>query len=67
MFNKELFSYRDKLYWVYRKLKEHQVKPENVADIRDYWGCDLVLRNNQNEQRILYFLIEIPEAEIVKD
>lgn len=67
MFGKELFNYQDKLYWVYRKLKEHQIKPENVSLVRDYWGCDLVLRNNQNDQRILYFLVEIPEAEIVKD
>ena len=66
MINKELFKYRDNLYWIFRKVKEHQLKPEVVAPLREYWGCDLVLRNNQGEEKYLYFLVEIPEAEVIE-
>lgn len=47
-------------------MKEHQLKPEAVAPLREYWGCDLVLRNNHGEERFLYFLVEIPEAEVIE-
>ena len=65
MLKKELFKYRDSLYWVYRKVKESQVKPEYVSQLREYWGCNMVLRNNHGDEKFLYFLVEIPEAEIV--
>lgn len=65
MLNKELVQYQDKLYWVYRKVKNSQVKEGSVSDLRDFWFCDVAVRSkNQNDDLIL-FLREIEEAKIV--
>jgi hypothetical protein len=66
MFCKELVNYQNNLYWVYRKVKEHQVKPDNITLIRDYWGCDIVLKQNNTQEKYLLFLILIPEAEVLE-
>ena len=67
MFPKELVNYQDKLYMVYKKLKPHQINDGSINDIRDFWRCDVVVRNRINNDDTLLFLREIPEAEIVKD
>lgn len=65
MLNKELVQYQDKLFWVYRKVKNSQVKEGRVSDLRDFWFCDLAVRSkNQNDDLIL-FLREIEDAKIV--
>jgi len=65
MISKELVNYQDKLYWIYRKVKHHQVKEGSVNDLKEFWMCDMVVRNkNQNDDTLL-FMREIEEAKIV--
>lgn len=64
---KELVSYQNKLYWIYRKVKNHQVKEGGVNDLKEFWMCDMVVRSkNQNDDNLL-FLREIEDAKIVKE
>ena len=62
MFPKEFVNYQDKLYWVYRKIKQHQVKEGSLSDLKDFWRCDVVVKSkNQNDEPLL-FMREIEEA-----
>lgn len=65
MLNKELINYQDKLYWVYRKVKQSQVKQEFITDLRDFWMCDLVVKDRNSNDSNLIFLREICDAVIV--
>jgi hypothetical protein len=65
MLNKELVNYQDKLYWVYRKIKHSQVKEGSVNDLKEFWHCDMVVRNRNQQDDTLLFLREIEEAKIV--
>jgi hypothetical protein len=65
MLNKELVNYQDKLYWVYRRIKHSQVKEGSVNDLKEFWYCDMVVRNRNQQNDILLFLREIEEAKIV--
>jgi hypothetical protein len=65
MLNKELVNYQDKLYWVYRRIKHSQVKEGSVNDLKEFWYCDMVVRNRNQQDDILLFLREIEEAKIV--
>jgi hypothetical protein len=65
MLNKELVNYQDKLYWVYRSVKQTQVKTELISDLKEYWLCDLVVRDKNTENSKLLFLREISDAIIV--
>jgi len=65
MLNKELINYQDKLYWVYRKVKQSQVKQEFITDLRDFWLCDLVVKDRNSNDSNLIFLREISDAIIV--
>ena len=67
MLNKELVQYQDKLYWIYRKVKQSQIKEGYVSDIKEFWQCDMVVRSRHNNDDLLLFLREIEEAKIVKD
>ena len=67
MLNKELVNYQDKLYWVYRKVKNSQVKDGSITDLTNFWMCDMVVRNRINNDDTLLFMREIGEAEIVID
>lgn len=67
MLNKELIHYNDKLYWVYRKVKQSQIKENHINDVKDMWLCDLVLRSKNQDETQLIFVREIEEAVIVKD
>ena len=65
MVPKEFVNYQDKLYWIYRKVKHHQVKEGSINDLKEFWMCDMVVRNkNQNDDTLL-FMREIEEATIV--
>lgn len=63
--NRELVKYQDKLFWVYRKLKQEQVREHLIQDIRQYWGCDLVLKQKTPQGEVFLFIVEIPEVEII--
>lgn len=67
MLNKELIHYNDKLYWVYRKVKQSHIKENHINDVKDMWLCDLVLRSKNQDETQLIFVREIEEAKIVKD
>lgn len=66
MLNKELVNYQNKLFYIYKKLKQERIVEGSVNDLRVYWGCDIVVRSRVNNDDTLLFLVEIPEAEIVK-
>lgn len=65
---KELLNYQDRLFWVYRRVKESHIKPEGITMVRDYWKCDMVLKqnNHQGGDVMLIFLREIPEATVLE-
>jgi hypothetical protein len=67
MFPKELVNYQDKLYYIYKKMKPHQIKDGYINDVKEHWRCDVVVKNRINNDDTLLFLREIPEVEIVKD
>ena len=67
MLNKELIHYNNKLYWVYRKVKQSHIKENHINDVKDMWLCDLVLRSKNQDETQLLFVREIEEAKIVKD
>jgi hypothetical protein len=67
MIPKELVNYQNKLYYVYKKMKPDQIKEGYVNDVKDFWRCDVVVRNKFNNDDTLLFLREIEEAQIVRD
>ena len=67
MLNKELVNYQNKLYYIFKKLKQDRIVEGSVNDLKELWRCDIVVKSRINNDDTLLFLIEIPEAEIVKD
>jgi hypothetical protein len=67
MLNKELVNYQNKLFYVYKKIKQDRIKDGYVNDIKDFWLCDVVVRSRVNNDDTLLFLREIEEAQLVKD
>ena len=69
MFNKELFNFQDKLYYIKRKIKETSVKSEFVNDLKEYWDCDNVVKqiHRQTSENYYLFLVEIVEAEVIEE
>ena len=63
--NKELVNYQNKLYWVYRKIRQSQVKDGSISDLKEFWMCDMVIRNKNQTNDTLLFMREIEEAIIV--
>jgi len=57
--------YQNKLYYVYRKLKTSQIKDGYVNEIKEFWMCDVVVKNKINQDENLLFLREIENAIIV--
>jgi hypothetical protein len=64
--NKELLNYNNKLYWVYRRVRESSINIGKVNDAKELWLCDIVLKQRVQENDILIFLREIPDAEYVE-
>lgn len=65
MLPREYINYQDKLYWVYRKVNQSQVKEDSVSDLKDFWMCDIVIRSRNQNDSTLLFMREIEEAKIV--
>ena len=63
--NRELITFKDKLFWVYRRVKNDQIKEGFVNDVKELWMCDLVLKSKINNDDTLLFLREIEDAIIV--
>ena len=55
MIPKELVNYQDKLYYIFRKMKPHQIKDRDINDVKEYWGCDVVVKNRINNDDTLLF------------
>ena len=65
---KELIKYQDSLYLLHDKVKESHIKPENINDLKEYWECDIVLKQkNPVGEVYLLFLNVIQEAEIIEE
>ena len=67
LLNKELINYRDNLYWVYRKVKEDQIKTGHVSDVKEMWNCDVVVKGRTGNDGILLFLRLIEDAKIIEE
>jgi hypothetical protein len=65
MLNKELVNYQNKLYYIYKKLKQDRIKEGYVNDVKDFWECDIVVRSRINNDDTLLFLREIEEVTYV--
>jgi len=65
MLPREYVNYDNKLYWVYRKVNQSQVKEGSISDLKDFWMCDMVIRNKNQTNDTLLFMREIEEAIIV--
>lgn len=65
LLNKELIKYQDKLFWVYRKIKQELVNEKYIQDLREFWMCDIILKQKTPQGEVFIFLREIPEAVIV--
>lgn len=65
MLNKELLKYQNKLYYVFKKLKQSQVNEGYVNDLKEWWNCDVVVKSRQQNDDTLIFLREIEDAIIV--
>ena len=65
MLIKELVKYQDKLYWTYRKVKSSQIKEGRVNDLKEFWHCDVAVRNKNQNDDVILFLREISEAILV--
>jgi hypothetical protein len=55
-----MISYKDELYWVYRKVKAEQVS--DASSLKEFWVCDISLRHGD----WIFFCRHIPEAQIVE-
>jgi len=53
MYPKEFVNYQNRLYWIYRKVKNDRIKEGFVQDIKNYWNCDLVVKHRHNEDDLL--------------
>jgi hypothetical protein len=65
MLPREYITYQDRLYWIYRKVKQHQIKEGSVTELKDFWMCDVVVKSRTQTDDLLLFLREIEEAKIV--
>ncbi len=65
MWPKEFVNYQNKLYWIYRKVKQERIKEGFVQDIKNYWNCDIVIKHRFNDSDVLLFLREITDLEIL--
>lgn len=63
----EIVSYNDKLYQVYRRINVNRIKEGHINDVKESWHCDIVLKNKNQDQEILLFLVEIVDVIIVED
>jgi hypothetical protein len=65
MVPKEMVVYQNKLYYVYKKLRSSQIKEGYLNEVKEFWRCDVVVKNKIQQDENLLFLREIEEATIV--
>ena len=62
---KEMVVYQNKVYYVYKKLRTSQIKEGYLNEVKEFWRCDVVVKNKIQQDENLLFLREIEEATIV--
>ena len=62
MVPKEMVVYQNKLYYVYKKLRSSQIKEGYLNEVKEFWRCDVVVKNKIQQDENLLFLREIEEA-----
>ena len=67
MLQQAYVTYQDKLYWIYRKVKQTQIKEGLITDLKDFWMCDVVVKSRNQNDELLLFLREIEEAKVITD
>ncbi len=65
MLNKEIINYQNKQYWIYRKIRQYNVKEEFIQELKDFWCCDVVVKYRNNQDDNILFLREITDLEIL--
>jgi len=65
MIPKEMVTYQDRLFWIYRRVNPTQIQEDKVQELKEFWHCDMVLKQKTSQNEVYMFLREIPEAEIV--
>lgn len=65
MISREYLFYNDKLYWVYRRIRDKSYPEDFIIDIRKFYGCDNVLRTKNQDVSMLVFVNEVTDATIV--
>ena len=59
----QFINFNDKLYYVYRKMREKNIKPGATEFILSLWHCDVALKQNED----VFFCRIIEDAEIVTE
>lgn len=65
MIPKDYIKYQDRLFWQYRRVNVDHVKDGSIQDLKEFWLCDIVLKQKTPQGEVFLFLREIPEAIIV--
>jgi hypothetical protein len=65
LLNKELVKYQDRLFWVYRKVKQEAINEPHIQELREFWMCDTILKQKTPQGEVFLFLREIPEAIVI--
>jgi len=58
-------TYQNRLFWIYRRVNPTQIQEDKVQELKEFWHCDMVLKQKTSQNEVYMFLREIPEAEIV--
>ena len=66
MLPREFVNYQNKLYTVYRKIKQSSIKEGSINDVKELWNCDVVVKSRNNNDDTLLFLKQVEEAIIVE-
>jgi len=59
----QLINFNDNLYYVYRKIREKNIKPGATEFILKFWHCDIALKQNED----VFFCRLIEDAQIVPE
>jgi len=60
-----MVTYQNRLFWIYRRVNPTQIQEDKVQELKEFWHCDMVLKQKTSQNEVYMFLREIPEAEIV--
>lgn len=66
MLSKELIKYQDRLFYVYRRVRQGLINEDRIQEVKEFWFCDIVLKQKTSSNDEVYlFLREIVDAVIV--